>query len=150
MVEDVPFVQSTLFGSPYSGCASFSGWAPGAKCNVRTWLTSSAASRPLVSWPGPSTTKATHHQVPVPVFSRPSRPYPSVVLGLSSEPYPGSGMIPAQIRKIYPPLQGGRFTVKGPSAAGPFTFMGSYNPATGDALGWTSSLGGTGHSSGLT
>jgi hypothetical protein len=61
---------------------------------------------------------------------RPSRPYPRVILGAGSESL--RPMPPPLVRKIYPPTQGGRFTVSGPSATGPYTYFSDWDPWYGD------------------
>jgi len=72
---------------------------------------------------GPLALQATHY--------RPSAPYPRIVLAhlLDAYPYP---LPPLEKRQVYPPTQGGKFTLKGPSHTGPFTYFVAFDPWIGD------------------
>lgn len=87
-MSEVPFVQSVLFKSPYSGCGKFSGWqkAPCAQMPVQTsWPSPYNAPGALACvdrgrrHPGGSQNVSQAH-------FRPSRPYPSFVLGPGGDP----------------------------------------------------------------
>jgi hypothetical protein len=64
------------------------------------------------------------------VHFRPALPYPLKVLGPGGEPY-GPVMTLGR-RQVFPPTQAGRFTCKGPSCTGPFTYFVSWDPWIGD------------------
>ena len=82
MVENVPFVQSVLFKSPYSGCATFSGFAAVPKPGValsppsaqqRSAMTGNICADPTKkAYTGPKSVQ--------PVHFRPSYPYPGYVM----------------------------------------------------------------------
>jgi len=98
--DSVPFVQSVLFQSPYSGCRCFSGWTP-QTCIKPVGGTFPSpynapgailcADRYTKTWKTPAS--------PIRPIQLPPRP---IRMGAST--------------------QAGRFTVKGPSSTGPFTY----------------------------
>jgi hypothetical protein len=55
------------------------------------------------------------------VHFRPSAPYPRIVWVKSQEAYPYP-LPPLEVRKISSPTQAGRFTIRGPSSTGPWTY----------------------------
>jgi hypothetical protein len=98
MVEDIPFVQSVLYQSPYSGCAQFSGFGAQA-----------AAPSPVTAQPGPQGQPG-QINLCADRYHKTWKPY-----GTPVRPPP-----PQQLR-VMAATQQGRFTVQGPSSTGPFT-----------------------------
>jgi hypothetical protein len=76
------------------------------------------------------------------VHFRPGAPYPRIVLIVGKEPYPYP-LPPPEVRKVSSPTQAGRFTIRGPSATGPWTYRGPWNFAHG-------TIGSGGQAAGLT
>jgi hypothetical protein len=125
--DSVPFVQSVLYPSPYSGCRRFSGWP-----------------RPPTP---PGTTAPSPYNAPgailcVDRYQKTFKPLPT-----PASPRYGP---PRATVTCSTPTQGGRFTVAGPSSKGPFTY-GQQSGITweGDTDWPISSGGGSSHNLGL-
>jgi hypothetical protein len=104
-MNEVPIIQSVLFKSPYSGCGKFSGW-PKAPC----------IQAPGSVWP------AQNRLQPLYCVDRYSKTYKAM---------PRVAQVAIVHRTTaYKPTQAGRFTVKGPSSAGP------YSVATAEGIIW--------------
>lgn len=99
-----PFIQSVLFGSPYSGCRRFSGW-PKDPCH----------KAPGTLWPAQNRLQ--------PAFCV-DRYHKSAQLRFApAAPRYGP---PRATRTVMTPPQAGRFTVKGPSLLRPFSIATAY------------------------
>ena len=74
------------------------------------------------------------------VHCRPSAPYPGRVLGPGTEGL--RAMPPYVVRQVYPPTQGGRFTSRGPSCTGPFTYFRGWDNWIGEGIYGCGAIGG--------
>jgi hypothetical protein len=120
-----PFIQSVLFGSPYSGCRRFSGWPkePCHKAPGTVWPPQRNAQGAIIC--------ADHYHKSLRVVPR--------------VPGPKWGPCRATVT-LSTPTQAGRFTIRGPSTTGPWT----YGDRTGLYLVFKTGTGGSGgHNQGL-
>jgi hypothetical protein len=121
-------IESVLFTSPYSGCRSFSGW-PAAPCQ----------QAPGNAWP-------------------PQRNAPGAILCVDrykktlrpmQKPLPPKYGPPRATVTCATPTQNGRFTIRGPSTAGPWTRYAGWDEKGTDEF-ESGGMGAGGHNHGLT
>jgi|SRR6516225_5630439 hypothetical protein len=123
MVEDIPFIQSVLYKSPYSGCGHFSGWKePPSAYPIKG--PPSTKYGPFSSLKGNFCTDPTKSPIHGPqvlqrVHFRPSMPYPSAIVGAGTEGLqPMPPIVRGQPRKPAYNLR----AISGPSSQGPLTY----------------------------
>jgi hypothetical protein len=128
--DSIPFVQSVLYQSPYSGCRRFSGWPP----------------QPSIQPPG--TTFPSPYNTPGAILCVDRYQKTFKPLGTPATPRYGP---PRATFTSLTPAQGGRFTVAGPSSKGPFTYGQQRGICWGGDTQWpiSSGGGGSGHNLGL-
>ena len=102
--DSVPFVQSVLYRSPYSGCCRFSGWPP-APC----------VQPPGRTFPSP-------YNAPGAILCAERYPKTWKAHGTPIKPI----QLPPSPVRMGAPTQQGRFTIAGPSSKGPFTYADIY------------------------
>jgi hypothetical protein len=131
-------IQSVLYPSPYSGCKAFSGWAvtrqpqaPGAYWPPQTFGPSSGRGR---NAPGAILSVDSY---------RPGWAERRVSKSLVA---PGQ-LPPRAILTLCTPTQKGKFTIQGPSTAGPWTTYSHWDELGTDEYG--SASHGAGHNFGL-
>lgn len=126
-MNEVPFVQSVLFKSPYSGCCKFSGWKAPALRQV-----------PGTTWPSPY--NAPGAILCVDRYQKTWKPP-----GTPASPKYG----PARATVTSMVTQNRKFLVSGPSSRGPFTYVQITGICwAGNQTGYVRS-GGTGQNGGL-
>jgi hypothetical protein len=129
--DSVPFLESVLFQSPYSGCRRFSGWTLGQGAIVHP----------------PGTTAPSPYNASGAILCADRYQKRRQVSGTPASPHygPARATFTSSI-----PTQAGRFTVVGPSSKGPFTYGQQGGICWGGDTDWpTSSGSGSGHNLGL-
>lgn len=115
----LPYVQSVLFKSPYSGCAQFSGWKKAACGTIPSPYWPAQNNAPGARMCVDRFRKAQGLPVLQRVHYRPSRPYPGAVCGAGGEALKPA---PRIVRPTPPKPAYNLHAIAGPSATGPYTF----------------------------